>query len=120
MTKSSSIGKTGEKAAADFLIKNGYALLERNFRTRAFEIDIIARDREYLCFVEVKARTGTKKGLPREAVDHAKQQKMIMGANYYLKQQDLFNHRVRFDVVEVMLRDRTPELTLIKNAFGGS
>lgn len=119
------VGQDGETLAAEFLSRNGYTLLERNYRTRNAEIDIIAQDHGCICFVEVKTRTSRKKGLPRESVDHSKQQKLISGASFYLKEKKLLNQQVRFDVVEIFItlvrRDgnsTSPEITLIKNAFG--
>ncbi len=112
------IGQKGETLAADFLVQNGYTLLETNYRTRTAELDIIAKEQDCLCFVEVKTRTSLKKGLPRESVHLAKQQKIISGASFYLKENYLFNQQVRFDVVEIFLTDQRPEITLIRNAFG--
>lgn len=112
------LGQKGETLAADFLVQNGYTLLETNYRTRSAELDIIAKQEGCLCFVEVKTRTSLKKGLPRESVHLAKQQKLISGASFYLKEHHLFNQQVRFDVVEIFFRDQRPEITLIKNAFG--
>ncbi|MCP3942276.1 MAG: YraN family protein [Desulfobacteraceae bacterium] len=116
------IGRNGENAAVTFLCRKGYTLLERNYRTRTSEIDIIAKDRDCICFVEVKTRTSLKKGLARESVHHAKQLKLISGASLYLKENKLFNQQVRFDVIEVFFTpghpDENPEITLIKNAFG--
>ncbi len=113
------LGRTGEKAAARFLKSRGYSLVEVNYQTRHFEIDIIAKDADTLCFIEVKTRSNLKKGLPREAILPAKQQKIIMGASFYLKKNNLFNQRVRFDVVEVLYSGDTPQITLIPNAFQG-
>ncbi|WDP92674.1 MAG: YraN family protein [Desulfobacter sp.] len=113
------LGRTGEDAAAQFLAARGYTIIQRNFSTRRFEIDIIAKDGDTLCFVEVKTRSNLKKGLPREAVLPAKQQKIIMGASFYLKKHNCINQRVRFDVVEVLLAGGPPEITLIPNAFQG-
>jgi putative endonuclease len=112
------IGQSGEKAAAAFLKQKGYILLEQNYRTKTSEIDIIAKDKDCICFVEVKTRTSLKKGLPRESVHYAKQQKLISGASFYLKENKLFDHRVRFDVVEIIITNNKLETTLIKNAFG--
>ena len=118
MHKGQKIGQTGEGLAADFLIQKGYTLLERNYKTRTAEINIIAMEKNYLCFVEVKTRTSLKKGLSKESVHHAKQQKVISGASFYLKTNNLFNQAVRFDVVEIVLSHGHPKITLIKNAFG--
>ncbi len=113
------LGKAGEQAAARFLKTHGFTVVEQNYRTPAFEIDIIAKDGDVLSFVEVKTRSSLKKGLPRESILPKKQQKIILGATHYLKKNRLFNQRVRFDVVEVLYRDKTPAITLIKNAFTG-
>jgi len=112
------IGQTGEKAAAQFLSRNGYILLEQNYRAPFAEIDIIAREGECICFIEVKTRTSLKKGLPRESVHHVKQQKIISGASFYLKEKKIFNQQVRFDVIDILITGETPEITLIRNAFG--
>ena len=116
------IGERGEKVAADFLYRKGYTLLEKNYRTRTAEIDIIAKEGDCICFVEVKTRTTLKKGLPKESVHNLKQQKLISGASFYLKEKRLNNQRVRFDVVEIFFTngtpDKNPKITLIKNAFG--
>ena len=113
------LGMAGEQAAAGYLESRGYTILERNYRARTFEIDLIAKDGEVICFVEVKTRSSVKKGLPREAVGHAKQQKIIMGASFYLKQHQLMNQRARFDVVEIITHGPFPEFNLIQNAFAG-
>lgn len=113
------LGKAGEDAAAAFLQNLGFTILERNFRTRHFEIDIIARDQETTCFIEVKTRSNLKKGLPREGITPAKQKKIITGASFYLKNNGGFNQRLRFDVVEVLLTGKKPAITLIQNAFQG-
>ncbi len=120
------IGQSGEKIAADFLCRKDYTLLEKNYRSPTAEIDIIAKEGDCLCFVEVKTRTSLKKGLPKESVNHNKQRKIISGASFYLKEKKLYNQRVRFDVVEIFFTsatpegtiDKNPEISLIKNAFG--
>ena len=111
-------GKSGEEAAAAFLEKNGYTVLERNFRTRLGEIDIVAREKDVLCFIEVKARKSEAFGLPQEALTPAKQGQIIKTALAYLKIKRLFDCKARFDVVWVQLfRDQT-KIGVIKNAFG--
>lgn len=116
------LGKKGELAARKFLRSQGYKLLETNFCTPQFEIDIIAKDNDTLCFIEVKTRAGVKKGLPREGVTAAKQKKIIMGAQYYLSKNKITGTRLRFDVVEVLYKDSSQSLcdiTIIPNAFQG-
>ena len=70
------VGETGEQIAVDYLIKNGFTILNRNFRSGRFgEIDIIAEEDSCICFIEVKTRTSDTFGAPSEAVDHKKMQK---------------------------------------------
>ncbi len=116
------LGKKGEQAARQFLLSRGYTVLASNFSTPQFEIDIIAKDNDTLCFIEIKTRTGVKKGLPREGVTTAKQKKIIMGAQYYLSKNKITNTRLRFDVVEVLYKDSSHtacDITVIPNAFQG-
>ncbi len=111
------LGKDGESLARDYLKSRAYRILETNFRTRFAEIDIIALDKETLCFVEVKTRHSLKKGLPRESVTPAKQKKIIQAASFYLKDKKITDTRVRFDVVEVITAGKSPRITLIRHAF---
>lgn len=119
MLSKNEVGKIGEKLACDFLIKNGYIILERNFRTRHGEIDIIAKDSDFMAFVEVKTRRSIKFGYPREAVDYYKQTKIKNIALVYLSRKKFKNLNLRFDVVDVILdnEDKTKSITIIKNAF---
>ncbi len=110
-------GYEAEDSAAVFLQSKGYIILERNYRTRLAEIDIIAKHDEFLVFVEVKARTNTRKGFPRETIGFAKQKKIILAAKYYLRENGLFNARVRFDVVSIIKTGEGLEFELIANAF---
>lgn len=112
-----STGDHGEAAARSFLETRGFTILETNFRTRPSEIDIIAKDSDCLCFIEVKTRRSLKKGLPRESVTCSKQKKIILGASLYLKKTGQMDLRIRFDVVEVYIHDGRVDIHLIKNAF---
>jgi putative endonuclease len=118
-----SFGKAGERYAAEFLKNNNYKILEKNYRYgRMGEIDIIARENEYICFIEVKSRSNTFFGLPCEAVAVRKQRKIRNLAYIYLKENNLTNENVRFDIVEVILKEEGSSLSvkkinLIKNAF---
>ena len=103
-----------ETQAAAFLEKQGYKILERNFRCSAGEIDLIAREGEYLCFVEVKYRSKIEAGTPEEAVDGKKQKRISRAALYYLMRQGLGDTTpCRFDVVGI----RQEEIRVTKNAF---
>ena len=94
--------KTGteyERKAGDYLEENGYEILEYNFRCRTGEVDIIARDGEYLVFCEVKYRSDAKSGHPAEAVDRKKQQSISKCALYYITSRNLMDMPCRFEVI---------------------
>ncbi|MDI6618475.1 MAG: YraN family protein [Clostridiales bacterium] len=118
MDSSKDKGDLGEQAAVEYLIKNGYSILQRNFRTRYGEIDIIGRDEDYIAFIEVKTRKNNEFGLPCEAVTKNKQNKIIRMAMMYISQKRLYGLNFRFDVVETIIsNDEIRYLRLIKNAF---
>ncbi|OPY73048.1 MAG: hypothetical protein A4E62_00662 [Syntrophorhabdus sp. PtaU1.Bin002] len=94
-------GQEGEERAVRILKKEGYRIIERNYRTRFGEIDIIAEEKDYLVFVEVKKRNTPAFGDPFHAIDARKRQHMIKSALFYLKNHNCFDRRVRFDVVGV-------------------
>lgn len=106
-------GDIGEDVAAKFLAKKGFKIVERNFKSKLGEIDIVALDGDTLVFVEVKKRTTAKFGLPREAVDFNKQQKLIKNALYYIQTTNAYKLKKRFDVVEIL----DEKITHIPNAF---
>lgn len=114
------LGARGEKAAAKHLRRQGYKILLKNFRSGKAEVDIVARHKDWLVFVEVKTRETEEFGAPSEAVDREKQRNLSKAALDYLRL--LGNPRVhfRFDVVEVVQRKgvRKPDdVRLIQNAF---
>lgn len=111
------LGHRGETAARSFLQTRGFSILETNYQTKTAEIDIIAKEGDCICFVEVKTRTSLKKGLPKEAITLSKQKKIIIGASIYLKAKNQMNSRVRFDVIEVLEKNGCFDIHLIKNAF---
>ncbi|OPX42490.1 hypothetical protein CLHUN_36150 [Ruminiclostridium hungatei] len=97
------LGAAGEEKAAEYLLHNHYAILNRNFRiSRLGEIDIIARDAEYICFIEVKTRRSKTYGTPGEAVIASKQNRIRKIAAIYLGRNHAFNMCVRFDVIEII------------------
>jgi putative endonuclease len=115
--KRKTLGQNGEQAAISFLQTHGFTILETNYRTKPAEIDIIAKDNDCICFIEVKTRQSLKMGLPRESVNYSKQKKIILGATFYLKDKKLMNSKVRFDVVEVYKKNNHFDINIIKNAF---
>lgn len=111
------IGKSGESAALRFLKKKGYKILEQNYRTRLGEIDIIARDRQTIVFIEVKTRRSLEYGSPKMALTPKKQRNISMTALYYLKVNDQSHAHARFDVVTVQSGAGELAIDIIKNAF---
>lgn len=106
-------GDNGEEIAYKYLKKKRYKILERNYRNPVGEIDIVAKYRGMIVFVEVKTRTSDYFGLPREAVDEYKQDKIRRVALGYLKHNRLMNELTRFDVIEIL----DGKVTHIENAF---
>jgi len=108
--------KKSEIIASDFLKQKGYKIIEVNHKNKIGEIDIIAQDKEFLVFVEVKARMSRSFGDPLEAVDYRKQQKIRQVAELYLIMKRRTNVNCRFDVISI-LGNENPEITHIENAF---
>ena len=117
--KRKEIGAIGEKLAADYLKKRGYKIIQRNFRCREGEIDIIAQKGEYLVFVEVRTKRNNAFGTPEESVNLSKREKLISLANAYLQAYDKLPDFWRIDVVAVELgpNNRVLRLEHIENAI---
>lgn len=114
-----SLGQEGEEVAAKYLLTHGFEILTRNYRTRLGEIDIIAKEKKTIVFVEVKTRTRIDFGYPAEFVTRSKQQKLIKAAVYYLHTCGADNASARFDVLEVLPTPQGLAVTNhIINAFG--
>lgn len=112
------IGKRGEDAAVDFLKRKGYRIIERNYKNKLGEIDIIAKDNNTLCFIEVKTRTSLDFGYPQEAITAAKQKKINKVALSYLKQYNLLSISARFDIISVISNNQNKfDIEIIKDAF---
>ncbi len=117
LNKKQQFGRESESIAARYLKKQGYKILEQNYRTKIGEIDIIARDKQTLVFVEVKARKSDRFGNPKWAVTPKKQRKISMIALYYLKLTKQSNVKARFDVVTISHEQDKPKVEIVKNAF---
>lgn len=113
-------GKHGEDLAIAFLQKRAYKIIDRNFRIRGGEIDIIAIEANTLVFVEVKTRTSLKFGSPQEAVTKSKIFFMERAAKFYRNAYSYKNLPLaeRIDVVAIDLGEDPPKIDLIKNATG--
>ena len=109
-------GKMGENYATEYLISKGYDILERNFRCKLGEIDIIGEIEDLIVFFEVKSRTSNYYGYPYEAVNWKKQNKIIKTSLFYMKMNKLANIQFRFDILEVYL-GKSLKINHIENAF---
>ena len=109
-------GKRSEIIASDYLKKKGYKILETNYKNNVGEIDIIAKDKDYIVFVEVKARISQKFGHPLEAIDEEKQRKINAIASIYLVKNKKYGTKCRFDAISI-LGIENPEITHIIDAF---
>jgi len=111
-------GGAGEDLAAEFLRRKGMVVLARNYRCRAGEIDLVARDGDAVVFVEVKERTGRSHGAAVEAVTWAKRRKVVRAARAYASVHGLSEARLRFDVVAIDWEASGPRVRHDKGAFG--
>lgn len=110
-------GRQGEQVAEEFLRAQGYVILVRNYRVSLGEIDIIARDRQTLVFVEVRTHTGGVFGDPLASVNLRKQRRIAKAAVHYLARNGLMEREARFDVVGIRWENEQARLTHIKGAF---
>ncbi|UNK16724.1 YraN family protein [Paenibacillus sp. N3/727] len=113
-------GAAAEEAAASFLVERGLSILDRNWRSRMGEIDIIANDRGTLVFVEVRSRSGTSTyGTPSESVNHRKIAQVRSIAQQYIHYKKSYDIPIRFDVVAVILKPdmSVDSIELIEAAF---
>jgi putative endonuclease len=109
-------GQQGEQVAARYLEENGYVIIERNWRYGNIEIDIIARNAEYLVFAEVKTRMSDQWGNPEDAVTNSKMKRIVEAADSYIcaHATDL---PARFDVIAVLVNDGKFEIEHFDDAF---
>ena len=98
-------GNKGEDIASEYLEKRGYIILERNFYCRQGEIDIIAKDKNEIVFTEVKSRSSIQYGCPSEAVNKQKIRHLYRTAKYYLYKNKYLNNYIRFDVIEILIKN---------------
>ncbi len=111
------VGKKGEELAADYLAKEGYRIVERNYRCVFGEIDIVAEEGNTLVFIEVKSRNSASYGEPKLAVGYRKQRKISTVALHYIEEKQKQGRSARFDVVSITLSSSGHAIELIKNAF---
>ncbi len=117
LNKRQQFGKESESKAVRYLKKSGYKILEQNYRTKLGEIDIIAKDKGTIAFIEVKGRRSDNYGNPKWAITPKKQRKISMVALYYLKDTNQSGEKARFDVVAITSDYDNPRIEIVKNAF---
>jgi len=112
-------GKKGEEIAIGYLEKHGYEIIAKNHKTKYGEIDIIGKDKDYFCFIEVRSKNSELYGLPEDSIDRRKQHKIEKAALYYIQQHELESCNARFDVLCIgdMDTDGGAKINLIQNAF---
>lgn len=111
------LGNRGEEQATLFLENKGYFIVDRNFKCRSGEIDIVAKkNREYV-FIEVKTRTSKKYGRPIEAVNKNKIKHIINTSKYYILKNNLQNFFIRYDIIEIYYKGNKILINHIKNVF---
>ncbi|MFH1854349.1 MAG: YraN family protein [Candidatus Omnitrophota bacterium] len=111
-------GKRGENLARIFLEQQGYRIIERNYRTRCGEIDIIGIDKDCVSFVEVRTGNAKRFALPEDSINKRKQNQIAKSALLYIKRKQIEDQDCRFDVVCVEgVNSDSPKIRLIKNAF---
>ncbi|TBR15975.1 YraN family protein [bacterium] len=110
-------GKASEKEAAGVLQDNGYRIICRNYKCPLGEIDIIAEDKDTICFVEVKSRSSSRFGVSKEALSKRKQKQITKVALNFLKEKNLLDKKARFDVVALDYSEGLKKIELIKDAF---
>jgi len=112
------LGAEGEKLAVEYLAQNGYKIIKRNYRCKMGEIDIVALDKDILCFVEVKTRASEEQGHPLESITPAKQRKLSLVALNYLQEHEMLHlQEARFDVVSILEDFGELKIDIIQNAF---
>jgi len=110
-------GKEGEELAVSFLVEKGFEIIERNYRYGKGELDIIAREKDFLVFVEVKSRESLEYGFPEEAVTKRKTAQIRKIAEAYLAEKNITDENIRFDVVAILFLNNEVTINHYENAF---
>ena len=116
MADHNTLGKLGEEEAVDFLLKNGYHILQRNYRYQRAEVDILARKDDILAVVEVKTRSSTDFGNPQDFVKPKQIQRLVTAVDAYVITNNL-DVEVRFDIIAIVSSKKGLELEHLENAF---
>lgn len=116
MAQHNELGKQGEKIAQDFLLKNGYQILETNWRFQKAEVDIIALKDEVLVAIEVKTRTSEHYGKPEIFVNQKKIRLLVGAIDHYVQENDM-DVEVRFDIISIIKNQYAEKIEHLENAF---
>lgn len=116
MAESHDLGRIGEDLAVEKLKEKGYRILHRNWKTGKLEIDIIAENKDYIVFAEVKTRPDDYMEHPLSAVNREKQRSMILAADNYIKWNKI-DKESRFDIITVIMKNNVPQIDHIESAF---
>ena len=116
MAHHNELGKRGEQMAVNHLLKNGYAILERNYRFDKAEVDIIAHKEDILAIIEVKTRSTTDFGNPQDFVKPKQIQRLVKAVNEYVIENDL-DVEVRFDIVAIVKQNNKFKVEHLEDAF---
>tara|TARA_R110002049_G_scaffold46851_7_gene135920 strand:- start:5364 stop:5723 length:360 start_codon:yes stop_codon:yes gene_type:complete len=116
MAQHNQLGKKGEQLATAFLLKNGYEIIERNYRFDKAEVDIIARIKDTLAIIEVKTRSGTDFGNPQDFVKPKQIQRLVKAVDEYVNENEL-DVEVRFDIIAIVKEKKGFNIEHLENAF---
>ncbi|WP_452226564.1 YraN family protein [Lacinutrix cladophorae] len=116
MAQHNELGEKGEQLAVDFLLQNGYQIMERNYRFQKAEVDIIAKQKEILAIVEVKTRSTKDFGNPQDFLKPKQIQRIVKAVDQYVTTNKL-DVEVRFDIIAIVKTGNTFEIEHLENAF---
>lgn len=116
MAEHNQLGKKGEQLAVDYLLKHGYAIVERNYRFDKAEVDIIAQKKDTLAVIEVKTRSSADFGNPQDFVKPKQIKNLVKAVDEYVIVNDL-NVEVRFDIIAIVKKDNNYSIEHLEDAF---
>ena len=116
MAQHNELGKKGEQLAVDFLLKNKYKIVERNYRFDRAEVDIIAQQKDTLAIIEVKTRSTSDFGNPQDFVKPKQIQRLVKAVDEYVKVNDL-DVEIRFDIIAIVKQGKAYNIEHLQNAF---
>jgi putative endonuclease len=116
MAQHNELGKKGEQLAVDYLLKNNYAIVERNYRFDQAEVDIIAKQKDILAIIEVKTRSTSDFGDPQGFVKPKQIQSLVKAVDEYITENDL-DVEVRFDIIAIVKSGKSYDIEHLENAF---